>query len=186
MEEERSDAALIEAMNRRDESALSEVIARFGPAVLGTTRWLLKDEGLAEEAAQDTFVSLWKRPSAVDLGKGTLMSFLTGVARHKAIDRIRSAEKWRRNTASLTDALDDMPHLDDSTRSIDDRDYLVSALSRLSETQREAIVLAYLGGRTYREVATELGIPEGTAKTRLRDGLIALRRLLERRVEATA
>ena len=164
---------------------MREAIDRFGPAVLGIARWLLKDEGLAEEAAQDTFVSLWKKPDAVNLERGTLMGFLTGVARHKAIDRIRSAETWRRNTASMVEALDDMPRSVDTTVTIEDRDLLVTALSRLSKPQREAIVLAYLGGRTYREVATELGIPEGTAKTRLRDGLIALRRSLERRVEAT-
>ena len=185
MNVERSDAALIEALLRRDESALREVIARYGSGVLGTTRWLVKDESLAEEAAQDTFVSLWKRPGAVDLDRGTLLSFLTGVARHKAIDRIRSTETWRRHMASMVDVLEDMSLPEDVTGAIDDRDVLITALSRLSKAQREAIVLAYFGGRTYREVAAELGIPEGTAKTRLRDGLIALRRSLELKVDAT-
>ena len=61
---------------------------------------------------------------------------------------------------------------------VDDREEVRRALGGLSEVQREAVVLAYFGGRTYREVAVELGIPEGTAKTRLRDGLIKLRELL--------
>ncbi len=61
---------------------------------------------------------------------------------------------------------------------IDERDVLKAALLQLSGVQREALVLAYFGGRTYREVATELGIPEGTAKTRLRDGLNKLREIM--------
>ena len=61
---------------------------------------------------------------------------------------------------------------------IEEREEVRAALAKLSPIQREAIVLAYFGGRTYREVAVELGIPEGTAKTRLRDGLIKLRELM--------
>jgi RNA polymerase sigma-70 factor (ECF subfamily) len=68
---------------------------------------------------------------------------------------------------------------------MEERDELRAALSSISEVQREAVVLAYFGGRTYREVAAELGIPEGTAKTRLRDGLSRLREILANRTERT-
>jgi RNA polymerase sigma-70 factor (ECF subfamily) len=61
---------------------------------------------------------------------------------------------------------------------IEDRETVKAALEQLTGVQREALVLAYFGGRTYREVATELGIPEGTAKTRLRDGLTRLREIM--------
>ena len=67
---------------------------------------------------------------------------------------------------------------EDGLGSVDDREQVKDALEQLSDMQREAIVLAYFGGRTYREVALELGVPEGTAKTRLRDGLLRLRQLL--------
>jgi RNA polymerase sigma-70 factor (ECF subfamily) len=69
-------------------------------------------------------------------------------------------------------------HTDEPSSAVEERQQVKAALEQLSPVQREAIVLAYFGGRTYREVAVELGIPEGTAKTRLRDGLIKLREVL--------
>jgi RNA polymerase sigma-70 factor (ECF subfamily) len=181
---EKTDAQLLEGLERRDEAALRLVIDRYGSVVYGAARWLVKDEGIAEEVAQDTFVTLWKKPEAVNLSKGSLKSFLTGVARHKAIDRIRSAEAYARNTGGPEMTMP--PAAVDVTETIVERDALIEALNRLTEVQREALVLAYLGGRTYREVAHELDIPEGTAKTRLRDGLTALRRCMAPLEAATA
>lgn len=171
--ERATDAELLRRIAQRDDGALREVVERYGSIVFGAARWLVRDEGMAEEVAQDTFVTLWKKPGAVDPAKGNLRSFLTGVAKHKAVDRIRSAEAYERHLGRTATP----PPVDptDIGDVIVQRSTLVEALGRLSPVQREALVLAYLGGRTYKEVAKELAIPEGTAKTRLRDGLIALR-----------
>ena len=177
-----TDAELLRRIARRDEGALREVVDRYGPVVFGAARWLVRDEGIAEEVAQDAFVTLWKKPTAVDPAKGNLRSFLTGVTKHKAIDRIRSAEAHDRHLGGA--AATSPPITPDIGDVVAERSALVHALERLSPVQREALVLAYLGGRTYKEVAQELAIPEGTAKTRLRDGLTALRSSMAT-VEAT-
>jgi RNA polymerase sigma-70 factor (ECF subfamily) len=101
------------------------------------------------------------------------------VARNKAVDLVRREESLRRRRESLiAEAASNTEATDEQLAEVDDREEVRRALGELSEVQREAVVLAYFGGRTYREVAVELEIPEGTAKTRLRDGLIKLRELL--------
>ncbi|MFN2389862.1 MAG: RNA polymerase sigma factor [Actinomycetota bacterium] len=177
-----SDAALAARLLQRDEGALREVIARHGGVVLGMARRVVADASLAEEVAQDTFLALWRRPGSYDRGRGTLRGFLLGVARNKAIDRVRREESLRRATDALIAESDPTSGEASSTElmdRMDERQIITRALGTLSAVQREVIVLAYFGGRTYREVASELGIPEGTAKTRMRDGLIKLRRVME-------
>ena len=164
----------------RDEQALAQVVNEFGPVVLGMARKVLVDQGLAEEVAQDTFVALWRRPGSFDPSRGSLQGFLAGVARNKAVDVVRREETRRRAKESLLAEQEATSIQASATESIDERQRVTAALGQLSLPQREALVLAYYGGRTYREVAEELGIPEGTAKTRMRDGLSKLRELLAR------
>lgn len=174
-----ADSLLVARLLERDEGALKELIDLHGPMVLGVARRVLAEPSLAEEVAQDTFVALWRRPGAYDPGRGSLRTFLLGVARNKAIDLVRREEARRRAHEGLqrrsgVEASTEAP----ASERIEEGLELRRALEQLSDAQREALTLAYFGGRTYREVAKELGIPEGTAKTRLRDGLIRLRELL--------
>lgn len=171
------DKELVDRLMARDETALAEAIDAYGPAVLGVAQRVITERNFAEEVAQDTFLALWRRPGAFDPARGTLLRFLCGVVRNKSIDLIRKEESQRRTQDSLIAethpgrAVTHMP-------AVEEHDVVLQALKELTESQREALVLAYFGGRTYREVAEELGIPEGTAKTRLRDGLIRLRTVL--------
>ena len=180
-----ADTALAARLMARDEAALREVIDLHGPLVFGVAKRVLAESTLAEEAAQDAFLALWRRPGAFDPERGSLKTFLAVMARNKAIDLVRREESARRKADSL---LSEMETGETTTRfdeQVDDRAEMRDALASLSEVQREAITLAYFGGRTYREVASELGIAEGTAKTRLRDGLMKLREALtETRTEA--
>lgn len=172
-----AEQSLAERLMARDEAALADVIAEYGSAVYGVARRVIKEETFAQEVAQDTFLAFWRRPGAFDPQRGSLLRFLCGVARNKSIDLIRKEESQRRLSDVLISetppgkAVTSMPP-------IEEQDYVLRALKELTESQREALVLAYFGGRTYREVAEELGIPEGTAKTRLRDGLTKLRTML--------
>lgn len=174
-----ADVRLAERLLERDERALREAIATYGRVVYGMARRVLAESSLAEEVAQDTFLALWRRPGAFDPERGTLQAFLLGVARNKAIDLVRKEESLRRAKDALIAEAESVDAVSLDDMGIDEREEVRAALGKLSPLQREAIVLAYFGGRTYREVAVELGIPEGTAKTRLRDGLIKLRELME-------
>jgi RNA polymerase sigma-70 factor, ECF subfamily len=159
----------------RDEGALREAISTYGGFVYGMARRVLADATLAEEVAQDSFLALWRRPGAFDPERGSLKTFLVSIARNKAIDLVRREESSKRVKDSLMDELEVKQTSGGFEDEIGRRTDLKDALAKLSKVQREAIVLAYFGGRTYREVAAELGIAEGTAKTRLRDGLLKLR-----------
>jgi RNA polymerase sigma factor (sigma-70 family) len=172
---------LAERLVARDEAALREVIEAYGGVVFGMAKRIVNDPNLAEEVAQDTFLSLWRRPGAFDSRKGAMGSFLVGVARNKSVDLVRREESLRRRQDLLAAEVEAKAVVEpsaDGLGGVDDREQVKGALAQLSNTQREAVVLAYFGGRTYREVAVELGVPEGTAKTRLRDGLLRLRQLL--------
>ncbi len=172
------DDILLERMSAGDESALRALVERYGPLVFGVTRRVLVDAALAEEIAQDTFLTLWRKPEMFDARRSSLASFLALVARNKAVDAVRKEESRRRTRqraaaeAAVTVAAEEP--IDD----VVERRVLVDALNRLPEGQREALMLAYFGGRTYREVAEELGIPEGTVKSRMREGLARLREAL--------
>lgn len=176
--ERAGDVELARRLFERDERALRDAIDTYGEVVYGMARRILIDAALAEEVAQDTFLALWRRPGAFDPTRGSLQAFLGGIARNKAIDVVRKEESARRTTDALMVQAEEPSIQVGQNEYVEERSEMLEALRELSEVQREAIVLAYFGGRTYREVATELGIPEGTAKTRLRDGLTRLRQVL--------
>jgi RNA polymerase sigma-70 factor (ECF subfamily) len=179
-----SDEEILERLLARDETTFRSVVEGHGSAVYGIARRVLADPNLAEEVAQDTFVALWRRPGAFDPARGNLRSFLLVVARNKAVDLVRREEARKRATESLLKEAAAASEIAVQDEHIEDRAEIRKALSQLSLVQREAIVLAYFGGRTYREVALELKIPEGTAKTRLRDGLVKLKSLLNESEES--
>ena len=174
----RDDVVLAERLLARDEEALREIIDRYAAGVHGVARRVIAEPTRAEEVAQDTFLALWRRPGAFDPTRGSLQTFLFGVARNKAVDVVRREESLRRTRDSLAAEMAVVPEAASGTAAVEERAQVRDALLQLSPVQREALVLAYFGGRTYREVAQELGIPEGTAKTRMRDGLLRLRELM--------
>lgn len=170
-----ADAALAAKLMAREESALSEVIDLYGGMVNGMARRIVADATLAEEVAQDVFVALWRRPGAFDPERGSLKTFLATLARNKSVDLVRREQTARRTKESLIQEFPSTVTSHEFTGALDSRAEIQGALAAISGEQREAIALAYFGGRTYREVAEELAIPEGTAKTRLRDGLAKMR-----------
>lgn len=173
------DADLARRLLARDERALKVVIDRYGSLVHGMATRIITDPTHAEEVAQDTFLALWRRPGAFDPHRGSLQTFLLGIARNKAIDLIRREESRRRTRDALMAETEMNPTQQGPESGLEERQEVLTALQQVSEVQREALILAYFGGRTYREVAAELSIPEGTAKTRLRDGLSKLRELMQ-------
>jgi len=171
-----SDAALMVAIARFRESALAEVYRRHGDAAFGLAVRVLRDRALAEDLVQDVFLKLWHDPERFDPGRGSLRSFLMATVHSRAIDVVR-AESARRAREHRHRRLHPEPEYDLEREIVDltQAEQVRAAFEVLSDDERRAIELAYLGGHTYREVAVLLDQPEGTVKSRIRVGLRRLR-----------
>ena len=171
-----SDAVLVVAISRYRQEALAEAYRRHAGAVFALSRRLLADATLAEEIVQEVFLRLWNQPDRFDPERGSLRSFLLAQCHGRSIDLLRSETSRRlreeRDVRRTAEAGYDLEHevLD---LSVGER--VKEALADLPPGEREAIVLAYFGGHTYREVAEMLDQPEGTVKSRIRAGLKRLR-----------
>lgn len=175
-----SDAALVVGMARYQQDALAEAYRRHAGAVFGLAKRLLGAAAQAEEVVQEVFLRLWNQPDRYDPDRGSLRSFLLAQTHGRAVDLLRSEQARRRREER--DAVTAVPVEHDLDRELWDlalADQVRAALQRLGPGEREAIELAYFGGRTYREVAETLGEPEGTIKSRIRAGLRRLRTELD-------
>ena len=175
-----SDASMVVAIGRYNQSALGEVYRRHAGAVFGLAKRLLGDHAQAEEIVQEVFLRLWNEPDRFDPDRGSLRSFLLSHSHGRAVDSLRSNTARRRREdreAHLTAGAgyDVDREVWDLTLASQVRD----ALADLQEGERVAIELAYFGGLTYREVAQQLGEAEGTVKSRIRVGLKRLRTNLQ-------
>jgi RNA polymerase sigma-70 factor (ECF subfamily) len=168
------DEELARRIRQKDELALRQAVAEHGGRVLAIARRTIRDPARAEEVAQDTFVALWTRPEAFDARRGSLRSFLSGIAHHKAVDEVRKQSVRDRATGRLLEEEGFLVE-SSSTKDADTGAEIRHAIKGLSPKLRDTLFLAYYVGLTYREVAIELGIPEGTAKSRIRDALHHLR-----------
>lgn len=179
----RADADLLARLLEGDDGALREIVSAYGALVHGLARRVTGSEAEAADIAQDVFVRLWERPDRVDLSRGSLRTYLGVVAHRRALDVLRSAGRSRRREERLgreegvTVPSHEATVVEDA-HAATQAERLRLALGALPAEQRAALDLAYFGGCTYREVATRLGIPEGTAKSRLRIALARLRELL--------
>ena len=174
-----SDAQLVTSIARYSEIALAEVYRRHGGAVYGLARRVLNNASEAEDVTQEVFLRLWNQPDRFDPGRGTLRSFLLTQSHGRAVDAVRSLNARRhresgeaRRTAT---AEYDMQH---EVWDLAVADQVARALGDLPDDERRAIELAYFDGHTYVEVADLLGQPEGTVKSRIRNGMRRMRALL--------
>jgi RNA polymerase sigma-70 factor (ECF subfamily) len=182
------DDVLLARLTAGDDRALAVAYERHGAIVHGIARRVTLDDALAVDVTQDVFVTLWERPDRVDLGRGTLRAYLCVVAHRRAVDAVRRSERRGRaeraaaaSAAPVAIAATSAP-ADEELVAVDAslwcHDRLAVALAELPAEQREALVLAYFDGQTLKQVAECLGIPEGTAKSRVRLGLARLRALV--------
>ena len=174
------DAELVRRVAGGDRAAFERLYDRYAVAAFGIARRVCGDSTLAEDVVQEAFLSIWRRPSSYRPDRGRVGSYLFGVVHNKAVDAIRHEESLRRREAAFGGVDDDVGPdevVEEAWTAVRGQQ-VREAVHRLSSVQREAIELAYFDGLTCTEVAAKLGIPLGTAKTRLRDGMIRLRNLL--------
>ena len=173
-----SEQALVDRLCRGDETALGDLYDRYAGFVHGLALRVLRDRGAAEDVTQDVFVAVWEHPHRFDASRGTLRGFLGTLTHRRAVDVVRREEARRRRETRTS--MEPRAHADlaDAVLRGVVSERVHSAVALLPPAQREALELAYFHGRTYRQVADELGIPEGTAKSRLRLGLQRIAELL--------
>jgi RNA polymerase sigma-70 factor (ECF subfamily) len=170
-------AELLGRAARGDESAFAEWYDATSARAFGLAVRVLRDRAQAEEVTQESYLDCWRHAGRFDPRRGSAVAWLLTIVHRKAVDRVRSAEAATRRDAAYGRRDQDVPHdvtAEAATASIEAR-RVRTALGDLTTKQREAVELAFLGGYTHTEVATMLDLPIGTAKTRIRDGLIRLR-----------
>jgi RNA polymerase sigma factor (sigma-70 family) len=162
-----------------DETALGEVYDQFSSFVHGLALRVIGDPRAAEDVTQDVFVAIWEKPTAFEPGRGSLRTWLATLAHRRAVDYVRREEARRRRAQREANLPSTTPDVEEMALALVTAERVRAALDTLPDEQRQAIDLAYFGGRTYRQVAEVLGIPEGTAKSRLRLGLRRVAESLE-------
>jgi RNA polymerase sigma-70 factor (ECF subfamily) len=185
------DFALMDAVASRDQGALSLLYDRHASEVLGVCIRILKERGEAEEVTGDVFTEVWDRATRYDATRGHPVAYLLNLARSRAIDRLRT--KARRDRI-IVDAEGGVgpgggsrrpaeavaagsPFADALTGQM--RNHIERAMGGLHPEQKRALILAYFDGMSHSEIASALGEPLGTVKTRIRQGLLRLRESLD-------
>ena len=170
--DEVSDAQLVTSIARYSEVALAEAYRRHGGAVFGLAKRVLQNPTEAEDVTQEVFLRLWNQPDRFDPDRGSLRSFLLAQAHGRAVDAVRSSSSRRaresRDAMRTAEAEYDMQH---EVWDLAVAEQVAHAMGELPDEERRAIELAYFDGRTYREVAQLLDQPEGTVKSRIRNGM---------------
>jgi RNA polymerase sigma-70 factor, ECF subfamily len=176
-------AELMRRVALADEAAFEAIYDRFAAHVYGVSLKVLHDQAQAQEVTQEVFLELWRQAPRFDPSRASVKTWLAVLAHRRAVDRVRSEQSRSDREERQVRATPSVPADDDPVATtVDrrlDRDRVRQALWQLSDVQRQAVELAYFQGYTYRQVAVALGIPEGTIKTRIRDGMVRLRSALE-------
>jgi RNA polymerase sigma-70 factor, ECF subfamily len=170
-------AELLRACSLGNETAFAKLYDATAARLFGLVLRTVRDRAQAEEVTQDAYLDIWRNSSRFDPDRGSALSWLMTIGHRKAVDRVRSADAARRRDTAYEALEQDAPFdqtVEEAHRNLDGQ-RVRRALDTLTETQRGALELAYFGGYTHQEVAAMLDLPLGTAKTRIRDGLIRLR-----------
>jgi RNA polymerase sigma-70 factor (ECF subfamily) len=170
-----SDLVLVTAIRSGDQGAMAALYDRYSSIVYAVALRVLQDTGAAEDVLQDIFMQLWRNPGTFDASRGNMAAWLAVIARHRAIDALRR----RRPEDDIADVIvsvePDLASAADRSRAMDK---VRGALQTMPVPQRSALEMAYFEGLTHSEIAEKTGEPLGTIKTRIRTGLLSLRKAL--------
>jgi RNA polymerase sigma-70 factor (ECF subfamily) len=183
------DEALLRAIARGQSAALGTLYDRYGRLVFSLAYHIVNDERVAEEVTQEVFLQVWNKASSYQAGLGKVSTWLTSVARHRAIDSLRRSNvRPEGNRAEWDESGDsDDPQWVDPLNveaqvevSMQNR-VVRQAIAQLPREQQQALALAYFQGLSQQEIAETTGEPLGTIKTRIRLAMQKLRQVLESR-----
>jgi RNA polymerase sigma-70 factor (ECF subfamily) len=171
-----------------DAVAFAALYEAFSARVYGLAARVLRDVHQAEEVTQEVFLQIWETSGRFDPARGSARAWVLTLAHRRAVDRVRRCEATRRRDDADAELSRSTPYdvTSATAHASLEAQSVRAALTALSPPQREALELAYFGGHTHSEVSRLLQIPHGTAKTRIRQGLLHLRDLLTTPASATA
>jgi RNA polymerase sigma-70 factor, ECF subfamily len=177
------DETLVARMTRRDQEALSSLYDRYRGVVFALALRILRERAEAEEVLTDVFLQAWRQADGFDRLRGSVHGWLFNICRSRAIDRLRA--RGRREVAAMAATAPEQRGAapfagvprgpEEESDLMMKRQRIGAALGSLSPAQKHAIELAFYDGLSHTEIAARLGEPLGTVKTRIRQGLIALR-----------
>lgn len=170
--------ALVARLCDGDEAALGDLYDLYAGFVHGLALRIIRDKHAAEDVTQEVFVAIWENPQRFDAERGTLRGFIGTMTHRRSVDLVRREEARRRRETRTSTEPAISPDLAEAAMRTYASEKVRDAVALLPEAQRRTLELAYFHGHTYRQVADELGIPEGTAKSRLRLGLQRIAELL--------
>src|SRR5208337_306416 len=172
---------LVERAADGDQSAMAQLYDASSARVFGLAVRILRDRSAAEDAVVEVYAHAWRDASSFDARRGNARTWLMTLARSRAIDILRS--RRREPPSEPLEAAGEVhssgPGPEDQSSELQRRNYVRAALENLHPEQREAIELAYFSYFSHSEIASKLGQPLGTIKSRIRSGMIVLRDLLE-------
>jgi RNA polymerase sigma-70 factor, ECF subfamily len=179
------DLELVDRIKQGDSTALDALYERYSSPVYSLVWKILQNAEEAEDVALDVFWQIWRQADRYDPSRGAPPAWIFTVARSRAIDRLRARHRREDRTISFDDPAVNLDPLDEEAAPDlvasfrQTRDAVREAIKTLSVVQREAIELAFFKGLTHVEIARQLDEPLGTIKTRIRQGLIKLRKILD-------
>lgn len=176
--EQQDGVALLERIARGDREALAELYSQYQRPLFRYLCQLTPDRGLAEEILQDTLVAVWRNAGGF-AGRSALRTWLFGIARRQAHNTLRRRGLPLADEDALAGMSDPEPMPEEQVLARADADELARKIAQLAPIHREVLVLCFVNGLTYEEIAQVVGIPEGTVKSRLSNAKRALRQLLK-------
>ena len=168
-------AGKITLVARGDEAAFDAIFEQIGPSVFGVVKRVIRDPAQSEEVTQEVMLEVWRSASKFDAGRGSANAWVMTLAHRRAVDRVRSVQKEAERERRVAVAEIPFDEVMEAVESSLERERVRRCLGSLTEVQRESVTLAYYRGYTYGQVASLLGVPTGTVKTRMHDALIRLR-----------
>jgi len=171
-----ADLALVTGLKSGDQVAMAELYDRYSPVVYAVALRVLGDTGAAEDVLQEVFLQLWRKPSAFDSARGSLGSWLAVITWNRAIDCLRKRKPETEIEEVVLSVTPDLAGDSDRARVAEK---VRGVIESMITPQRSALEMAYWQGMSHSEIAKKTGEPLGTVKTRIRAGLIALRKAFQ-------